>query len=79
MIYAGSALMAVNIFRYLRFSASLRAHGDWKREGQILCIPIALLILFLAGYLAIGIFGKPDLVIASVLFGGSILCLSCCF
>ena len=64
--------MAVNIFRYLRFSASLRAHGDWKREGQILCIPIALLILFLAGYLAIGIFGKPDLVIASVLFGGSI-------
>ena len=47
-------------------------HDDWKRKRQILRIPITLLILFPAGCLAIGIFGKPDLVIASVLFGGSI-------
>ena len=34
-----------------------------------------LLILFLLGYLAVGIFGKPDLIVAGILFGGSIFVL----
>ena len=31
-----------------------------------------LLVLFLCGYLAVGFFGKPDLLVSSILFGGSI-------
>ena len=72
MVYLGSALMAVNIFRYVRFSRRIRGKGRWDRERRILSIPIFLLTLFLAGYLAVGLFGKPDLIIASILFGGSI-------
>ena len=71
-IYAGSALMLVNILRYIRFKRRLSASGHFEREQTVLSIPIALLILFLAGYLAVGLFGKPDLVIASILLGGSV-------
>ena len=32
-------------------------------------------MLFLCGYLAVGFFGKPDLIISGILFGGSIFVL----
>ena len=72
MIYLGSILMAYNIVQYVRFSGNIRTKGDWKQERQILQFPIVLLVLFLAGYLAVALFGHPDLVIASILLGGSI-------
>ena len=72
MVYLGSALMAFNVFLYLRFARHLRKSGSWSKESRVLNIPIVLLILFLAGYLAVGIFGKPDIIMASILFGGSI-------
>ena len=72
MVFAGSALMAYNIFLYIRFAQSIRKHGDWARERRILNIPIFLLLMFLAGYLVVGIFGKPDLVVSGILFGGSV-------
>ena len=72
MIFAGSALMAVNIFRYVRFLRNVRRHGNWDRERRLFNLPIILLVLFLAGYLTVGLFGKPDPVIAGILFGGSI-------
>ena len=72
MVYLGSALMALNIFQYVRFARSIREKGGWDRERHILGIPILLLTLFLAGYLAVGLFGRPDLIIASILFGGSV-------
>ena len=72
MIYAGSALMAYNIYRYVCFSRDVRKHGNWDQEQKLFNIPIILLILFFVGYLTVGIFGKPDLVMAGILFGGSI-------
>ncbi len=72
MIFAGSALMAYNIYGYVCFSRDVRKHGNWDREQRLFNIPILLLILFFIGYLVVGIFGKPDLVMAGILFGGSI-------
>lgn len=75
MIYLGSALMIYNIYRYILFSRNIRAKGNWEREQQLMSGPIVLLILFLLGYLAVGIFGDPDFIIAGILFGGSIFVL----
>ena len=72
MIYAGSALMAYNIYRYMCFSRDVRKRGNWDQEQKLFYIPIWLLIMFFVGYLIVGFFGKPDLVIAGILFGGSI-------
>ena len=72
MVYLGSAIMIYNIcgfFRFARFIKQLRA---WKGNYGILYIPIALLIFFLLGYLAVGIFGHPDMIVAGILFGGSV-------
>jgi len=75
MVYGGSVLMACNIYKYIRFSRYIRQQGDWTREHRLFSIPVILLILFLAGYLSIGLFGQPDLIIAAILFGGSIFVL----
>ncbi|MBR4579882.1 MAG: response regulator [Lachnospiraceae bacterium] len=72
MIYLGSALMVYNIVQYIRFSRHIRERGNWEREINILNFPILLLVLFLCGYLAIAIFGNPDLIVAGILLGGSI-------
>ena len=72
MIYAGSALMAYNIYRYVCFSRDVRKHGNWDREQRLFNLPILLLILFFVGYLVVGFFGNPDLVMAGILFGGSV-------
>ncbi len=72
MVYAGSVLMAYNIYRYICFSRDVRKHGNWDQEQRIFYLPIWLLIMFFVGYLFVGFFGKPDLVIAGILFGGSV-------
>jgi len=72
MIYAGSALMAYNIYGYICFSRDVRKHGNWDQEQKFLYLPIWLLVMFFIGYLVVGLFGKPDLVMAGILFGGSI-------
>ena len=72
MIYLGIALMALNIYKYVRFSREIRARGDWKSEANILRLPVILLFLFLVGYIAVALFGHPDLVVAGILLGGSI-------
>ena len=72
MIYAGSVLMAYNIYGYICFSRDVRKHGNWDQEQRLFNLPILLLIMFFVGYLIVGIFGRPDLVMAGILFGGSI-------
>ena len=72
MIYSGSALMAYNIYRYMCFSRDVRKRGNWDREQKLFYLPIWLLVMFFIGYLVVGFFGKPDLVMAGILFGGSI-------
>lgn len=72
MIYLGSILMVYNIYSYIRFARDISRHGDWEAEHHILRFPIFLLVMFLFGYLGVGIFGNPDLLISGILFGGSI-------
>ena len=72
MIYAGSVLMAYNIYGYVCFSREVRKHGNWDREQRLFYLPIWLLVMFFIGYLIVGLFGNPDLVMAGILFGGSI-------
>lgn len=72
MVYLGSALMIYNIYSYVHYAKHLQEKKDWGKERNILYIPIFLLVLFLLGYLAVGIFGKPDIIISGILFGGSI-------
>ena len=72
MIYLGAALMVYNIYCYGQYARFIKNMKGWDKKDQSLNIPIVLLIFFLAGYLLIGLFGKPNIVMAGVLFGGSI-------
>ena len=72
MVYIGSLLMVYNIFGFVRFSRYVKGRKNWGKENAILIVPIVLLVLFLMGYLLVGIFGHPDLIVAGILFGGSI-------
>lgn len=75
MVFLGSALMIYNIISFIRFARSVKKNKAWNQNNTILYIPIVLLVMFFAGYVAIGVFGKPDLVVGGVLFGGSIFVL----
>ena len=72
MIFMGVALMVYNIYRYIRYARSIEGKENWGTERRVLRIPIVLLVMFLLGYIAVGLFGTPDLIIAGILFGGSI-------
>ncbi|MBE5808994.1 MAG: response regulator [Clostridiales bacterium] len=72
MVYLGIAIMACNVWAYIRFARRMRRHGDWKSEGRIFNVPILLLVLFLAGYVAVALSGRADLIVSSILLGGSI-------
>lgn len=73
MIYMGSALMVVNIYQYIKYARFVQKAGIWNKENAVgLYFPILLLVLFLLGYLAVAIFGRPDIIMAAILFGGSI-------
>ena len=72
MIYAGSALMVYNIFRYGGF---VKTSGDLERKMHsfgLLIVPLLLLIFFLIGYVAVGLSGIADMMVAAILLGGSI-------
>ena len=75
MVLGGSLLMAYNIWRYILFAKHIREKGNWTAERRLFQVPILLLVLFLLGYLMIGLFGKPDLVIGGILLGGSVFVL----
>ena len=72
MVFLGAALMVCNIYGFIRFARSIRSQTAFQTRTGILYIPIALLVMFLLGYLVVGFFGKPDLVMSGILFGGSI-------
>ncbi len=74
MILMGVIIMVTNIYRYIRFMKNMRdafpkgksRSSVWKDVGLV------LLVFFLLGYICVGLFGVPDLMIAGILFGGSI-------
>lgn len=72
MVYIGSALMIYNIIGFCRFARTVVRNGKWTQKNAILFIPIVLLIFFFLGYLGVAIFGRPDLLVSGILFGGSI-------
>ena len=65
MVYLGAALMVWNIIRYARYIKRIRQKGEWRAEKGIIN-------LFLAGYLVVGFFGRPSIVMAAILFFGSV-------
>ena len=72
MIYAGSALMVYNIVRCYGFVKRMRKVSGLEMSRAVLPIPLVLLVCFLIGYLAVALFGTPDIIIAGILFGGSV-------
>ena len=74
LIIIGIAIMISNIVRYAIFlhtthdvlSSGSKRDRSWKTTALI------LLIFFLIGYIFIVIASKPDLMMAMILFGGSI-------
>ncbi|MBO5521331.1 MAG: response regulator [Eubacterium sp.] len=72
MVIAGSVIMLINIIMYIRFERKLISRWKLTSDGRLLRIPILLLVLFLVGYIFVGVFGRPDLVMAGILFGGSV-------
>ncbi len=72
LVYIGSAVMVYNIWRYHDFMRKLQAVDERGQMRKLVVVPFALLIAFLVGYLVVGLLGEPDLVIAGILFGGSL-------
>ena len=74
MIIIGVVIMVTNIIRYLIFirgNADVLSSGA-KDDRMWEYISLALLVFFLIGYIIVGVVGKPDLVVAGILFGGRI-------
>ena len=72
MVYLGASLMIYNIYGFITFARRIRSRTSWDDGKAILYVPILLLLLFLLGYLLAGQWGRLDLIISSILFGGSI-------
>lgn len=74
MILLGSLLMLENIYRYIKFMYKSKDVLSAGRTADKALEKTALLLLtcFLMGYLCVLFWGKPTLVIAGILYGGSI-------
>ena len=72
MVFCGAGLMIYNIYGFIRFARYVKNLKAFQKKSSILSIPIILLVMFLLGYLAVGIFGNPDLIVSAILFFGSI-------
>ena len=74
LIAAGALNMAGNIVRYHRFLISCEdvLSSGKKSDRRWMLLAQALLIFFLIGYLFVGFFSDPDLMVAFILFFGSI-------
>ena len=74
MIICGIVIMITNIIRFHRFikgSKDVFSSGS-RKEMMWEYASLGLLVFFLVGYILVALFGKPDLVMAGILFGGSI-------
>ena len=73
-IIIGSLLMVTNIMRYIYFVRTTHdvLSAGSKRDRAWKYVALVLLIFFLIGYLSIAIFSEPDMMMAMILFGGSV-------
>ena len=72
LIILGSLLMIINIVGFVKYAVFVKGRQKLDRGRGILYVPIVLLVLFFIGYVTVGIFGSPDIIMAGILFGGSI-------
>lgn len=74
MIAVGALNMVVNIVRYHRFLLSCQDVLSSGKKNDRLWMVLAeiLLVFFLFGYVFVGFSSSPDLMMASILFFGSI-------
>ena len=74
IIILGAGLMVANIIRYgtfIRTSKDVLSSGK-KSDRNFQMFAYVLLLFFLMGYLFIGIFSKPDVMMSQILFFGSV-------
>lgn len=74
MIICGIIIMITNIIRFdgfIKRSKDVFSSGS-RKETFWKYVALALLVFFLIGYILVALIGKPDLVMAGILFGGSI-------
>lgn len=64
--------MIYNIYGFISYARYIRGLKSWDKDDKSLYLPIVLLIFFLIGYIVVGTFGDPDIMMAGILFGGSI-------
>lgn len=74
IIAAGAVIMITNIVRYINF---LRTTHDVLSSGSPRdrfrkYLALALLVFFLIGYIGIAVISKPDMLMAQILFWGSV-------
>ncbi len=74
MITLGALIMVLNIINYLRFMRSTRdvLSGSRLRDKVLARTGLVLITFFLIGYILVAAFGKPDLLMSMILFGGSV-------
>ena len=74
IIILGAGLLVANIIRYGTFMRSSRdvLSSGKKKDRNFQIFAYVLLIFFLLGYLFIGIFSDPDLMMSQILFFGSV-------
>ncbi len=74
MIIAGAVLMVLNVVNFIFFLRSTRdvISGSRARDKRLAHLALVLISFFLVGYILVAIFGKPDILMAMILFGGSI-------
>ena len=74
LIVVGALNMVRNIVRYHRFLVSCEdvLSSGKKSDRMWMLLAQVLLIFFLIGYLFVGFFSDPDLMMALILFSGSV-------
>ena len=74
MIILGAALMVYNVISYTLFIRSTRdVLSGSKRSDKIWSrVALVLLTFFLLGYIYVAVFAEPGLMVALILFGGSV-------
>ncbi len=74
MIAVGAGLMVFNVINFARFMKRTNdvLSGNRLRDRVWTVTAFILLTFFLAGYILVAAFGKPDLLMSMILFGGSV-------
>ena len=72
LVGLGSLLMVYNIFFYFGFIKRIRSAKSIKCNAFLLYFPFTLLVMFLIGYILVGVLVDPSIFTSLILFGGSI-------